>query len=92
MSNADGSPLTWTVEDDMAHDETKKPLAKLKAAEEREKKLVAALEEIKAKEGYCIFGSSETDPDPEVAFRQGSAYSNSDCAAIAAEALKEMGY
>lgn len=47
-----------------------------------------ALKEIMAKEGLCIFGSSDTSDSPDVAFRQGSAYSNSECAGIAREALE----
>jgi hypothetical protein len=46
-----------------------------------------ALEKIKAKEGFCIYGSSDTSDDPDVAFRQGSAYAFNECAEIAKEAL-----
>lgn len=48
-----------------------------------------ALREIEAKEGMCIFGSADTSGDPDVAFRQGSAYSNNECAEIARQALKD---
>lgn len=50
-------------------------------------RLRLALEEIKAKEGYCVYGSMDTSHDPEIAFRQGSAYTYSEVARMAAEAL-----
>lgn len=49
----------------------------------------AALEMIKEKDGFCIYGSSETSDDPDHAFRQGSAYTYSECASIARKALDE---
>ena len=55
----------------------------------RIEKLEAALKEIEAKDGFCIYGSSDTSADPEEAFREGSAYANIECASIAREALKE---
>lgn len=49
--------------------------------------LEEALHDIENKRGMCIFGSAETAEDPEVAFRQGSAYSFGETAEMAAEAL-----
>lgn len=48
------------------------------------------LKEISEKEGMCIFGSSYTSDLPEVAFRQGSAYSYSECARTSKEALQSI--
>lgn len=48
------------------------------------------LKEISEKEGMCIFGSSNTSDLPEVAFRQGSAYSYSECARTSKEALQSI--
>lgn len=48
------------------------------------------LKEISEKEGMCIFGSSNTSDLPEVAFRQGSAYSYSECASTSKEALQSI--
>lgn len=45
------------------------------------------LEELKGKEGFCIYGTTDLADNPEQAFRQGSAYTYSECAAIAQEAL-----
>jgi len=52
--------------------------------------LADRLNEISEKEGMCIFGSSDTSDLPEVAFRQGSAYSYSECARTSKEALQSI--
>lgn len=52
--------------------------------------LTDALREISEKEGMCIFGSSDTSNLPEVAFRQGSAYSYSECARTSKKALQAI--
>jgi hypothetical protein len=57
----------------------------------RVERLEGALEKIKGKDGYCIFGSSEMSEDPEQAYRDGSAQAFYDCAEIAREALKQGG-
>jgi hypothetical protein len=59
----------------------------LQRVKARSQILIEAINQIVAKRGMCIFGSSDTSGDPEVAFRQGSAYSFSECADIAKEAL-----
>lgn len=57
------------------------------AHRKRCEKLEKALKKIAEKAGYCIFGSSDTSHDHEVAYRQGSFQAFSDVAIIAKEAL-----
>ena len=52
-----------------------------------EMRLRAALKEVAAKNGMCVFGASEMPEDPEQAFRLGSAYAFNEAAEIASEAL-----
>lgn len=61
-------------------------VAELKA---ENKRLREALEEIKGKHGFCIFGTPDLEPEPEQAFRQGSHFAFNECAEMAALALKD---
>jgi hypothetical protein len=49
-----------------------------------------ALEEVKGKIGFCIFGSTDISHVPEVAYRQGSYQAWCDTGAIAREALEKV--
>lgn len=51
---------------------------------------VDALENVKAKDGMCIFGTWDLADTPDQAFRQGSAYAYSEGAGIARDALANL--
>lgn len=63
-------------------------MTELERLKEANRVMREKLEEIRAKEGFCIFGSSDTSCDPEQAFRQGSAFTYAETAGIAREALE----
>lgn len=48
------------------------------------------LAEVQSKVGMCIYGSSDTSHDPEVAYRQGSYQAWCDTGSIAKEALIDI--
>lgn len=64
--------------------------AKIKELEEQVTMLKNGLTEIMNKDGMCIFGSMNTSDNADIAFRQGSAYSNSECARIASTTLARL--
>ena len=60
-----------------------------KKLHEKVERLREALNVIEKKEGYCIFGTPDLADTPDQAFRQGSAFTYAEVAAIAREALNK---